>query len=81
MQGGASTQFAAVPMNLIAGRPDVKLGFIVTGVWSQKAYEEAKRLFPDQVVCLMDTKPYRGGFQEPLKLTIDDASVKYVYYW
>ncbi len=41
MQGGASTQFATVPLNLL---PEGKAAdYIVTGRWSQKAVEEASR--------------------------------------
>ncbi|MCC8168270.1 MAG: 3-phosphoserine/phosphohydroxythreonine transaminase [Clostridiales bacterium] len=39
LQGGASQQFAAVPMNLMKNR---KAGYIITGQWSKKAYQEAK---------------------------------------
>jgi phosphoserine aminotransferase len=42
LQGGASLQFSMVPMNLLpaGGSAD----YIVTGVWSQKAVKEAKRV-------------------------------------
>jgi phosphoserine aminotransferase len=40
LQGGASLQFAMVPMNLL--RPDRTADYLVTGVWSQKAVKEAK---------------------------------------
>jgi len=39
MQGGASTQFAMVPMNFMKNK---KAGYIVTGQWAKKAYAEAK---------------------------------------
>lgn len=39
LQGGASLQFAAVPMNIMRNR---KAGFILTGHWAKKAFEEAK---------------------------------------
>ena len=39
LQGGASQQFAAVPMNLMTNK---KAGYIVTGQWAKKAYQEAK---------------------------------------
>ena len=40
LQGGASQQFAAVPMNLMKnGVAD----YIVTGQWSKKAYQEAQK--------------------------------------
>ena len=39
LQGGASQQFAAVPMNLMKnGVAD----YIITGAWAKKAYQEAK---------------------------------------
>jgi len=39
LQGGASQQFAAVPMNLMKNK---KAGYIITGQWAKKAYQEAK---------------------------------------
>jgi phosphoserine aminotransferase len=42
LQGGASLQFAMVPMNLLG--PDRTADYLVTGVWSQKAVKEAKPL-------------------------------------
>jgi phosphoserine aminotransferase len=40
LQGGASLQFAMVPMNLLT--PERTADYLVTGVWSQKAVKEAK---------------------------------------
>ena len=42
LQGGASLQFSMVPMNLLP--PGGAADYIVTGVWSQKAVKEAKRV-------------------------------------
>ena len=39
LQGGASQQFAMIPMNLMKNK---KAGYIVTGQWAKKAYQEAK---------------------------------------
>ncbi len=44
LQGGASTQFAMVPMNLL--QPDKSATYLNTGTWSKKAIKEAK-LFGD----------------------------------
>lgn len=41
LQGGASSQFAMVPMNLLGEKN--KADYINTGQWSQKAINEAKR--------------------------------------
>lgn len=38
LQGGASLQFSAIPMNLMKHR---KAGYILTGHWAKRAYEEA----------------------------------------
>jgi len=40
LQGGASQQFAVVPMNLLP--PGKSADYVITGGWSQKAYKEAK---------------------------------------
>lgn len=39
LQGGASTQFAMIPMNLMKNKV---ADFIITGQWAKKAYQEAK---------------------------------------
>ncbi|VAW90861.1 Phosphoserine aminotransferase [hydrothermal vent metagenome] len=41
MQGGASAQFAMIPMNLLGDKTQVD--YINTGAWSKKAIAEAKR--------------------------------------
>ena len=41
LQGGATQQFAQIPMNLLAGR---SADYIVTGSWSKKAFKEAQRI-------------------------------------
>ncbi|MDX9944668.1 MAG: 3-phosphoserine/phosphohydroxythreonine transaminase, partial [Azonexus sp.] len=41
LQGGATQQFAQIPMNLLAGR---SADYIVTGSWSKKAFVEAQRI-------------------------------------
>ncbi|MBF0143386.1 MAG: 3-phosphoserine/phosphohydroxythreonine transaminase [Magnetococcales bacterium] len=46
LQGGASLQFAMVPMNL-AGGASQAADYIVTGSWSKKAMKEAKRLLSE----------------------------------
>ena len=40
LAGGATLQFAQVPMNLLAGKG--KADYIATGEWSKKAIKEAK---------------------------------------
>jgi phosphoserine aminotransferase len=40
LQGGATLQFAQIPMNLLAGKG--KADYVVTGEWSKRAVKEAK---------------------------------------
>jgi len=40
LTGGASQQFAQVPMNFLT--PDASADYLMTGVWSEKAFDEAK---------------------------------------
>lgn len=42
LQGGASLQFAMVPLNLLA--KDASADYLITGSWSQTAFKEAKKL-------------------------------------
>lgn len=42
VQGGASAQFALVPLNFLP--PGASADYLVSGVWGEKAVEEAKRL-------------------------------------
>jgi phosphoserine aminotransferase len=49
LQGGASSQFAMVPMNLLSGRDTAD--YINTGYWSKKAIAEAKRFCNVNIVA------------------------------
>ncbi|MDN4526940.1 3-phosphoserine/phosphohydroxythreonine transaminase [Fictibacillus fluitans] len=42
LQGGASHQFAMIPMNFM--KQNEKCGYILTGSWSEKALKEAKKI-------------------------------------
>ena len=53
LQGGASTQFAAVPLNLI--KRTGKADYIVSGQFSGKAFKEAQKLGYD-VKCIATSK-------------------------
>lgn len=53
LQGGASTQFAAVPLNLI--KRTGKADYVVSGQFSGKAFKEAQKLGYD-VKCVATTK-------------------------
>ncbi len=49
LQGGATQQFSAVPLNLLNGNN--KANYVNTGQWSKKAIKEAKRYCDVQVVA------------------------------
>lgn len=55
LQGGASLQFAMIPLNL---KNKGKAAFIDTGVWSDKAIKEAKKWMTVDVVASSKDKAY-----------------------
>ena len=75
LQGGASTQFAAIPMNLMkSGKAD----YIVTGNWSNKAYKEAQMYGDINLVANTKDKNYTYiPDLDSLKYS-DDADYLYV---
>ena len=49
LQGGATQQFAQIPMNL--STPEQTADYVVTGAWGQKAVKEASSLVKVNVAC------------------------------
>ena len=75
MQGGASAQFAIVPLNLT--RADDTVDYIDTGHWSRKAIEEARRY------CRVHVAGDAGGNYStvpPQSALRFSAAPKYVHY-
>ncbi|MBQ2815721.1 MAG: 3-phosphoserine/phosphohydroxythreonine transaminase [Clostridia bacterium] len=56
LQGGASTQFAMIPFNLM--NKNNKADFVVTGQWAKKAYKEAARYGTANVVASSEDKTF-----------------------
>lgn len=54
MQGGATFQFSAIPMNLLKGNKTAN--YLVTGNWSQKSYEEARKYCKPHLVVPFNKK-------------------------
>jgi phosphoserine aminotransferase len=76
LQGGASLQFSMVPMNLLpaGGSAD----YVVTGVWSQKAVKEAKRVAGVKIAATTEAESFkRIPKQHELQL---DPNAAYVHY-
>ncbi len=72
LQGGASQQFAVVPMNLLP--KDKSADYVITGGWSEKAYEEACRIGKARVACTtIDGKQYKRIPRQD-ELDLDDAA-------
>jgi phosphoserine aminotransferase len=57
LQGGASTQFAMVPMNFLP--PGATSDYLITGSWGEKAQEEAKVLGQAHVAATTKGDAYR----------------------
>ena len=57
VQGGASTQFAMVPMNFLP--PGGAADFLMTGAWAEKAFEEASALGKARVAASTKDDGYR----------------------
>lgn len=56
LQGGASLQFAMLPMNFLA--PGTMADYLVTGAWSQKAVTEAQPFGKVHVACTSEDRNF-----------------------
>ena len=75
LQGGATAQFAAIPLNLT--RPDAVADYVNTGAWSKKAIGEAKRY------CRVNVAADAGGSYASIPPPADwklTAGAAYVHY-
>jgi len=76
LQGGASLQFAMVPMNLLAGKGTAD--YINTGAWSKKAIAEAKRFCDVNIAATTESDKFTSTpGQAELQL---NAGAAYVHY-
>jgi len=57
VQGGASTQFAMLPMNFLA--PGATADYLITGAWGEKAIEEAAALGNANTAATNKTEGFR----------------------
>ncbi|KAF8406699.1 hypothetical protein HHK36_008791 [Tetracentron sinense] len=56
LQGGATSQFAAIPLNLC--KPDDTVDYMVTGSWSDKAFKEAQKYCKPNVIWSGKSEKY-----------------------
>ena len=74
LSGGASLQFAMVPMNLMNKSAD----YAITGIWSKKAFAEAKHFGEPKIIFSSeDTNFNRVPSPEEIKLN-DDADYLHI---
>lgn len=73
LQGGASHQFAMVPMNFLG--PGRRGDYVLTGGWAEKAYEEAQRIGDVRVAAttIQDKRYTRVPRQDELQIASDAA--------
>jgi phosphoserine aminotransferase len=76
LQGGASTQFSNIPINLLRGKKTAD--YLNTGEWSKKAIAEAKKFCEVNVVATSADKNFSyAPTQDAWKLNPDAAYVHY----
>ncbi|KAH3762593.1 3-phosphoserine/phosphohydroxythreonine transaminase [Pelomyxa schiedti] len=76
LEGGATHQFSAIPMNLLGGAKK-EADYIVTGTWSKKAIAEAKKYGTANVIC---EPPKCNTIPDPTTWRPFSPNAAYVYY-
>ena len=77
LQGGASSQFAMVPLNLL--RDKATADYVYTGQWSKKAIAEAKRYCDVNIVATSESDGFNSiPAQSEWTLNRDAAYVHYI---
>jgi len=74
LQGGATLQFAQIPMNLLAGKG--KADYVVTGEWSKKAVKEAQAYCDVHIAASSEDKGFTYA-PKNWNLRSDSAYVHY----
>ena len=76
LQGGATLQFAAIPLNLLGGK--TAADYVYTGEWSKKAIKEAKLFCQANVIASGEDKNFTyAPAQAAWQLNKDAAYVHY----
>jgi len=76
MQGGASSQFSTIPLNLLADKTSAD--YVNTGIWSKKAIAEAKRYGDVNVVASSEDSGFTTVPEQSTWTTNADAA--YLHY-
>lgn len=75
LQGGGSSQFSMIPMNLMT--KNKKADFIITGQWAKKAFQEASRYGEARIVASSEDKTY--SYIPKTDKSMFDSDADYVY--
>ena len=76
LQGGASAQFSAIPLNFMNGSG--KADYIITGQWAKKAYQEAQKYGDVQAVASSADKTFSYIPKTAATDFRDDADYVYI---
>ncbi len=75
LQGGGSSQFAMIPLNLMT--KNGKADYIITGQWAKKAFQEASRYGKARAVASSDDKTF--SYIPKTDRSMFDTDADYVY--
>ena len=75
LQGGASSQFSMVPMNLLD--PKDKAAYVITGSWAKKAYKEALLFGDISILATSEDKSF--NYIPDIKVDEIDPKTRYLY--
>ena len=78
LQGGASSQFAMIPMNLYTEKK--KADYILTGLWSKKAQKEAARYGDAKIIASSDDKVFNYIPKVDKSMFTPDADYVHITY-
>jgi phosphoserine aminotransferase len=76
LQGGATSQFAMVPLNLLRGKTSAD--YLHTGMWSEKAMKEARRYCNVNIALSIENNGFTSITHSDSWILNSDAA--YVYY-
>jgi len=76
-QGGATLQFASIPLNLFGGAK-TKGDYLITGQWGEKAHKEANKYGTGQVACNTKSTKFTS-IPKPADWKLDSEAA-YVHY-
>lgn len=77
MHGGARTQFASIPLNLLNLKPSQKAGYILSGLFAENSYIEAQKFGTMDIISSSKEEKYRKIPTIP-DINLDEYS--YIHY-